>query len=261
MGQYYMIVNVNKNQVLFPHDFDCGNKLMEWAYIDNYLTNALMHLMGSIWAGDRVYVVGDYADLKCDPDAVWVPALKEVYEMFSLDKIKKDLFDYAEDNFDRIAPAEDIQKTFTRTLPKKDNDRFAIPEVSIKSSKSRFIYNHVRKTYIDLAHCPIEGSWESNGVIGLIKIHPLPLLLAMGNGQGGGDFWNDPHGYVGSWCSDIRDIRVSSIRLPGTEDYQEFRPDFTEQEGEPIPWDKEKEFLEKVTAAYRHTKRKTTSKL
>ena len=116
-------------------------------------------------------------------------------------------------------------------------------------------------SYIDLAHCPIERSWESDGVIGLIKIHPLPLLLAMGNGQGGGDFWNDPHGYVGSWCSDIRDVRVSANRLPGTEDYQEFRPDFTEQEGEPIPWDKEKEFLEKVTAAYRHTKRKTTSKL
>ena len=61
-----------------------------------------------------------------------------------------------------------------------------------------FLVNHTKKEYLDCNEyrkdCEIEG-W---------CIHPLPLLTAIGNGLGGGDYWRkgtDIHA-VGSWAND-----------------------------------------------------------
>lgn len=87
MGQYYRVVNVTKREYINPHDFDCGAKLMEFAGSER-MGEALTLLLaigngagggdfddgranwgpgspdGFIgrWAGDRIAVVGDYAD-------------------------------------------------------------------------------------------------------------------------------------------------------------------------------------------------------
>lgn len=85
MGQYHLIVNPDKMQYLDPHNFGCGLKLMEFTNTpfgpqaalcvllstsngrgggdldETDLTPEQQALIGS-WAGDRVYVVGDYAD-------------------------------------------------------------------------------------------------------------------------------------------------------------------------------------------------------
>ena len=68
MGQYYKIVNVDKKEYFSPWDFHCGAKLMEWNYVGddmagNPVTNTLHHLLEHRWKGDRVYVVGDYANV------------------------------------------------------------------------------------------------------------------------------------------------------------------------------------------------------
>src|SRR5437016_9325257 len=91
MGQYYLIVNLDKRQFLNPHRFGCGLKLMEFSNSRHGplqgLAILLAHangrgggdlgterlspdevsLIGS-WAGDRIVVAGDY-----DDPGLWVP--------------------------------------------------------------------------------------------------------------------------------------------------------------------------------------------
>lgn len=79
MGQYYRTVNLDKKQVLDPHEFNDGAKLMEFASSSCGMLRALailladgngrgggdLHssdpLVGS-WAGDRIVIAGDYGD-------------------------------------------------------------------------------------------------------------------------------------------------------------------------------------------------------
>ncbi len=79
MGQYYYIVNIDKQEYLHPHYFGDGLKLMEFG---NSAQGTLLGLtilladgngrgggdchsddplIGS-WAGDRIVIAGDYAD-------------------------------------------------------------------------------------------------------------------------------------------------------------------------------------------------------
>jgi len=80
MGQYYMIVNLDKRQYIHPHRFGDGLKLLEFGYGGNTmcalavllsdgngrgggdLDNAEDHEIVGSWAGDRIVVAGDYAD-------------------------------------------------------------------------------------------------------------------------------------------------------------------------------------------------------
>jgi hypothetical protein len=79
MGQYYKIVNKTKKEYLDPHTFGNGVKLMEFVSDGRGVLQALgillaegngrgggdlrsdNKLIGS-WAGDKVYVSGDYAE-------------------------------------------------------------------------------------------------------------------------------------------------------------------------------------------------------
>ncbi len=79
MGQYYLTVNLDKKEFLYPHKFNDGLKLVEFGSSGSGTMFGLaallaegngrgggdLHseskLIGS-WAGDRIVVVGDYAD-------------------------------------------------------------------------------------------------------------------------------------------------------------------------------------------------------
>ena len=83
MGQYHKLVNIDKEEVIHPHEMGQGLKLME-QYHSNYSTqHALMLLLtrdnglggGDFyyneentkevlgrWVGDRVFWAGDYGD-------------------------------------------------------------------------------------------------------------------------------------------------------------------------------------------------------
>lgn len=78
MGQYHVIVNLDKKEVVYPHALGCGLKL--WEQIANHPSTgeALIILLACSngrgggdfaddpmigrWAGDRIAVVGDYAE-------------------------------------------------------------------------------------------------------------------------------------------------------------------------------------------------------
>lgn len=89
MGQYYYVVNMDKQQYLHPHRFDDGLKATELASGYNTMRalallltrsdeggggdfrNDNMGIVGS-WAGDKIWIVGDYDSSKlyekCNPE-------------------------------------------------------------------------------------------------------------------------------------------------------------------------------------------------
>jgi len=111
MGQYYKIVNLDKQQYLDTYTFNDGAKLLEFGCSSEGCLTALAILLADgngrgggdlhsespiigTWAGDRIVVAGDYADNQ---------------KFLSVDQIAKhkmlkngedpNLFDYAEEHF------------------------------------------------------------------------------------------------------------------------------------------------------------------
>jgi hypothetical protein len=79
MGQYYVIVNLDKHQYINPHNFGEGAKLMDFGASSGGAMTALAVLLADgngrgggdlysndpiigSWAGDRIVVAGDYGD-------------------------------------------------------------------------------------------------------------------------------------------------------------------------------------------------------
>jgi len=69
--------------------------------------------------------------------------------------------------------------------------------------KFQYIINHTKKQYVNK---------DNNN-----KYHPLPLLVAEGNGRGGGDYHGINQDIIGSWSRDV--ISVEN-KIP--DDYDEF---------------------------------------
>jgi hypothetical protein len=79
MGQYYKVVNLDKQEYIHPHQFDDGMKLMEFACSGSGTMAGLAILLAEgngrgggdlksenpiigSWSRDRIVVAGDYAD-------------------------------------------------------------------------------------------------------------------------------------------------------------------------------------------------------
>lgn len=78
MGQYHVLVNLDKRQFVHPHAMGCGLKLWEQVGFYASISTALWALLAcsngrgggdfrehplvGSWAGDRIAVVGDYAE-------------------------------------------------------------------------------------------------------------------------------------------------------------------------------------------------------
>lgn len=126
MGVYYLIVNVDKKELLSPHDFDHGAKMAEWCYQGNRVILALHNLLENRWKGDRVYAVSDYA--LASYDSRYKAALSEALRGTGA----KSLYAYASEHYTPLGP--------------EDTD--------IEDHDIRYIYNHALKVFIDLEHCP-----------------------------------------------------------------------------------------------------------
>jgi len=110
--------------------------------------------------------------------------------------------------------------------PETDSNWYSMGETIKPKHKPnptlRYIVNHSKKLYVDKFKLKpmspkkwLQGeSWT---------IHPLPLLTAEGNGQGGGDYNGMNMDLVGSWA---RDIISTENRLP--RDYSELTVYFDE---------------------------------
>lgn len=124
MGQYYMIVNVDKGQYLDPHKFGDGLKLMEFGNSACGTLTGLTVLLADgnnrgggdlrtddlivgSWAGDCIVVAGDYADGGKFLPSVPKSELQEIAnKCFSKGYQKPEevnLYHYAQEKFEDIS--------------------------------------------------------------------------------------------------------------------------------------------------------------
>ena len=171
MGQYYKFINVDKREIC---DRNLGMmKLMEHSYLYNNYCSDILFLLNTDWKNDRVIHVGDYAE----PDDG--TTTQEIIEQIQ-DELKVESVYNEADNY----------------LEKQINEE--ILEI-------RYVYNHDKKEYVDLYKQPIQYFDIEGSTISVTKINSFALLVACGNGLGGGDYVyhakiNEEK--VGSWAGD-----------------------------------------------------------
>ena len=212
MGQYHMIINVDKKEYLRSNG---GLKLLEWGYLENPMNLTLLDKLSKNWKNDRVYVVGDYGnseDVYSSECSRIFSGLEREFELRDKDgKINNSIYSLAYDRF--------------KEIPLKDN---------LKIDDYRYIYNHDTREYIDLNHCvPANYNYDffkHKNKIGYMAIAPLPLLISLSNGLGGGDYHQGCHNHnlVGSWVNNTKSLEVRKDKL--NNNYEELLPEFQESE-------------------------------
>ena len=221
MGQYFEIINVDKRQVICPHNYDNGLKLMEWAYDKNAVVMAMVNLMADAWKGDRVYVVGDYADNE-DENEIWVSTYNEILTELHRPGDSKTCFEW--EDFAHIMPDANLQNWQHRTVLTAED------KADITDYEYRYFYNHATKQVVDLEKCPVVWTYtdRKTGQEVPVRISPLALLLAMGNGRGGGDYRGPHLELLGSWCATVQNIEITQEPIDACANYEDFCPDFWE---------------------------------
>lgn len=242
MGQYYKFINLDKKQALTSWAFDCGAKLMEFSYINNIkepitsnmFVGALCYLLNNDWAGDRVMVVGDYAmfskepsedgDFRADSAEIWEEPLKELTKDIpevgtvateDTDDFSKGytitMYSYASAYFEELEPDNKIFGGINTA-------EYEIPRYLCFPANDVFI--DLLKLEPESSGSDVDGDWN-------MTIMPLTLLLALGNEQGGGDYYGPNKDYVGTWALHSDSIFFSDERPDGL---AEWNPEFTERE-------------------------------
>lgn len=193
MGQYYYVANLDKMEVLCVDGTYNLGKLLEIAEKKD-VSLAILNQMAGPWRGDHVYLVGDYASI----EEVRSPYYETIRAWTDRLHLVNSLYEYIEEN---CSKAEGT----------KENLGY------------RFIYNHARNEYIDVAHCPkcCDGNDWRQGFI-----HPLPLMIAMGNGLGSGDYKSGFNEHlVGTWCDSVSSLVITKEPQDDL-GFQEIHPDF-----------------------------------
>lgn len=209
MGQYYLIVNIDKKEYLKP-DF---LKLMETSYLGNPYPETVVDLLSKKWKNDRVMWCGDYAENE--------PYFKDILETYNREELEdlilskiRDLKHFYE-TFGSISNYIDnafnyyslAKYCFKQIKPIYSND-----DLITRRDQTVFILNEDKKEVIEIRY------YVHFGVLDYI-IHPLPLLTATSNGLGGGDYDGTNMNYVGSWAGD----RLSSKIVNYTERENEIK--------------------------------------
>lgn len=179
MGQYYKIginrtddLDSRKTAYYYPEML----KLMEFSWLTNWNMNWVESLLKTpaviVW-------VGDYADQH----------IKEPRN--TSEKITSE-FDASTE--DRIFT--DSKGGFLHAF----NDDGCPEAVNCKTRKTcyaKYLINLTKKEFIDIEHYKNEFTNKDD-----FCIHPLPLLTAVGNGLGGGDYHGINMEFVGIWAGD-----------------------------------------------------------
>ena len=198
MGQYYKYVNLDKNEYITSWDYNNGAKLMESCYIKNNFQTAFKNLLSTSWNGDNIIYCGDYAW-----EDGYAPLIKDKfgleedpYDMAHANDINDDRYD--SDNNWHAVKADEVEKL--------------VNEYGL-SEYPRYALNHTKKQYIDQTTGPVSWVWfdkndkpsdyvYTKDDISVARYDELPLLLAVGNGLGGGDYCGPNENMIGYWAGD-----------------------------------------------------------
>lgn len=199
MGQYYKALLISGESELMesPREWDNGCKLMEHSWIGNDFVNAVMKRIEG--RPTRVAWIGDYSN----------DAVNDETNLGDGFIVGKDPFmEFYEEIWGKKIGAIHI-------APKHDVEPFAL---DLNNCEYCFLVNKTKCSYLDIEkyvknNRDKRASWSG-------CINPLPLLTAVGNGLGGGDYHGINKYSVGSWAFD--EIYVTTIR-PSTMTEVEFR--------------------------------------
>lgn len=175
MGQYYEVL-IEQNGQYYHSDRTVDNvygfaKLMEHSWFENKLLECVQFFIYK--KPSRVYWVGDYADdINYKINRLNPKDIKKIYSLcYGVEKDKR------------------VKKI------NSFNSKDAI------SFHNRFLVNHTKKIYIDgTAYFDLvsdEEGWCTN---------PLSLLTALGNGEGGGDYYGKEKAKIGAWAGDLLSV-------------------------------------------------------
>lgn len=186
MGQYYKAVVETKDDINVFSPWDFGDGFKLMEH--SYIGNDFVeHVSYMIYKNpSKVYWMGDYA------------------------------------NYDDLFDREEVQSLYGIAWETENcqNDGSDLQALRVKNL---FLCNHTKKLAI-----PMDIYYQLNlpDSYGWGVIHPLPLLTAVGNGRGGGDYHNGTNlDLVGSWAGD-----EISFEDDAPNDYKEFDIAFCEGE-------------------------------
>lgn len=181
MGQYYKCV-VLKNDwketnkpvraALSSYDFDNGAKLMEHSYVHNKYVSAFMHLVHELDT--------DRSGLPC----VWCGDYADTFATEGLPLIERINHDTQESEFvGGFQAYNEACDWMGEYGDKKSNEYLDVIKLVNDAPKHyyNYIINHTKKQYVEVPKYD-KTKW---------LIHPLPILLADGNGRGSGDYCNE----------------------------------------------------------------------
>ena len=133
--------------------------------------------------------------------------------------------DYAAGNTFRNKRKE-LVEAYEYTYKKEEDKRCVNQKRDLKSSEfsieGTLLVNHSQKVYLDVDKYvlavtkAITDDWVP---------HPLSLLVAQGNGLGGGDYHGHDNEFVGIWAFDLISIVPNFMTYKG---YKEIKPVFYE---------------------------------
>lgn len=180
MGQYYRpcILSDDKKSVVktvICYDFNNGAKLMEHSYVKNTFVGAFCALidadaekedglLNGSFCGQPIVWCGDYAD-----ELDWTKR-KEQNSKGEMVEVGDNYFTLSEDKQIKFS---DVKPVFRR-----------------------YAVNSTKNEFVDLNKAPEIEGWGA-------QIHALPLLTAMGNGRGGGDYSGNLMALIGRWAGDV----------------------------------------------------------
>lgn len=198
MGQYYYPVISKNGKDHFAGlraEYRGGLKLTEHVWWKNSLCNGVAQKIYREPA--HVWWVGDY----------------------SVDKVENvETGDY------EISPDTPAQLCQVYEAAHGENAELSECSAEVFDLTEAFLVNHTRKIYMDCEdfHRRMSGkcSWTDDPEM---VMHPLPLLTAIGNGKGGGDYFGPHKEDIGAWAGDL-----ISIEEEAPEGYAEVKYTFFE---------------------------------
>lgn len=166
MGQYYSPCTITENK----------KKVENWFYSWDY--NNGLKLMEHSWVGG--YLVSAVCKhLFHNPKRV----------VWCGDYADEDYYDQTNKDYE---DCKEVCEGMTRIPNNITYEELRDNEIP----KQKWVLNHSKKIAVKIPDLK-EETWE---------IHPLPLLTALGNGRGGGDYQGINMDLVGSWATDLISI-------------------------------------------------------
>lgn len=221
MGQYYNVeqrykyINIDKRIIVCAN---YGLELCKHSWLgNNSVVIPIKQLVKTEWQGDRVIQLGD-----CVDGMAALTELREEHLKF-IKKIKKEVGMTNDQSlyWDNVADEGETFKKYTLKELfdsydlKLEYDAEYMPvtfnEKGQKCScdQFRYLYNTKRKEYVDSFKILPSYVDIYKSEILFTKLDAYSLLIAIGNGLGGGDYFGPDENLVGLWASTSDSIIIS----------------------------------------------------